>query len=99
MSLLGNFTKQPAEVETYSISYNDDLTANDNLLSSIAAVSGSDSALVVDYVAVIEQPTDHRVRVKLSGGTNGVRYKVSVTTTTADGRVLQDEFFVKIKDI
>src|SRR5438128_448924 len=97
MSVLGNYTKQPNEIETYSISYNDDLTVNDNLTGS-ATVTVAPAGLVVDYSTVIDAPGDHRVRVKVSGGTSGVKYKVTVLVNTADGRRLEDEFYVKIKD-
>jgi len=96
MSVLGNFTKQPAEVETYSIIYEDDLTANDNLTGATTVIAPA--GLVEDFTTFIDTPGDRRVRVKLSGGTAGVRYKVTVTPTTADGRVLQDEFYVRVKD-
>lgn len=98
MSVLGRYIKQPAEVETYSISYSDDLTSDDSLVSTTAVVTGADAALTIDFAVIIESPPDHRARVKLSGGTVGVKYKVTVTTTTADGRVMQDEFYVTIKD-
>lgn len=96
MSILARYVKQPAEVETYTVDYLDDLTANDNLMNALSAVSPP--GLTIDYTVVIDAPGDRRVRVKVSGGTAGVKYKVTVTTTTADARVLQDEFFVTIKD-
>ncbi len=96
MSVLGRYTKQPAEIETYSISYNDDLTANDNIVQATASIEPA--GLTLDYCTFIDAVGDHRARVKLSGGTAGVKYKVTVRATTADGRVLEDEFFVTIKD-
>lgn len=95
MSVLGNFIKQPAEVETYSIDYSDDLTENDAVASAVTAVAPV--GLTVDYTQAI--PLEARVRVKLSGGTVGTKYKVTITTTTDDGRVLQDEFIVRIKEL
>lgn len=92
MSVLGTYTKQPAEVETYSIDYTDDLIEEDTVASAIVAVSPA--GLTIDS-STTNSP---RVKVGLSGGTVGVRYKTTVTTTTAHGRVLQDEFIVKIKD-
>lgn len=93
MSLLGVFLKQPAEVESYTITYEDDLTAGDNVVS--ASVTVAPAGLTVQTTNV----DDPQVRIWLAGGTNGTTYKVTVTTTTADGRVLQDEFKVKVKDI
>lgn len=93
MSLLGTFLKQPAEVESYTITYEDDLTTGDNVASSVVTVSPAGLTIQSSNV------DDPRVRIWLAGGTNGTTYKVTVTTTTADGRVLQDEFKVKVKDI
>ena len=93
MSLLGSFIKQPAETESYSITYEDDLTTGDNVESAVATVAPV--GLTVE-TPVVDDPM---VRMWVSGGTNGVTYKITVTTTTADGRILQDEFRVKVKDL
>ncbi len=90
---LGNFNKQPAEVVDYDIDYSEWLTAGDNVQS--AAVVVSPAGLTVESVFV----NDPRVKLWLSGGTDGQRYKLTVTTTTADGRVKQDEFSVRVKDV
>ena len=97
MSVLGSYTKQPGEVETYSIDYADDLTENDNLVSASATTSGADTALSIATTWVIDNPGDQRVRVRVTGGNVGVKYKITVVTLTADGRTLEDEFYVKIK--
>ena len=41
---------------------------------------------------------DQRVRVTVAGGVTAQTYKVQVTVTTAEGRVMQDEFLVTIKE-
>lgn len=96
MSLLGSFVKQPAETESYTITYEDDLTTGDNVVSAVSSATPTTSPpLSLDTTSV----DDPRVRLWISGGVNGTTYKVTVTTTTADGRVLQDEFKVRVKDI
>lgn len=90
---LGNFNKQPVEVVDYDIDYSEWLTAGDNVES--AAVDVQPLGLNVDSVFV----NDPRIKIWLSGGSNGTSYKLTVTITTADGRVKQDEFKVKVKDI
>lgn len=90
---LGNFSKQPAEVVDYDIDYSEWLTAGDNVQSAVVDVSPS--GLTVDSVFV----NDPRVKIWLAGGTHGTQYKLSVTTTTADGRIKQDEFRVRVKDV
>lgn len=42
---------------------------------------------------------DQRVRVTVVGGLTGQTYKVQVTVSTQEGRVMQDEFIVKIKEV
>lgn len=92
MSILGNFIKQPAETESYSITYEDDLIGADAIASAVTFVEPLGLTIVTTSVAT------PRVKVLTSGGTDGVKYKVTVTSTTDDGRILQDEFFIKIKD-
>lgn len=92
MSILGTFTKQPAERESYSIDFGDDLDAADSLTSAATVISPSDLTLVSALVV------GNRVKVTVSGGTVLAKYKITVTATTNEGRALQDEFMVKIKD-
>lgn len=97
--LLGTFNKQPADRYDYDFNYSEWLTVNDNLESTVVTTFPDDSAevdgLQVDIVVVI----DPLIKIWLSGGKNGVTYKITMTTTTADGRIKQDEFKVKVKDI
>ncbi len=92
--ILGNFTKQPVDVVDYDIDYSEWLTNGDNLQSATLGVEPATS-LVIDSVFV----NDPRIKIWVSGGTNGVTYKLTVTATTTDGRVKQDEFRIKVKDI
>lgn len=94
MSVLATFTKQPAEKESYSINYADDLTENDGIKSDGVVVTVSPEGLVIDSFLVVSP----RVKVLTSGGIDKTKYKVTVTAETDDGRKLQDEFFVKVKD-
>lgn len=91
--ILGRYDKQPEEIETYSINYSDDLTAGDGIQD--CAISVSPAGLQTDYVIV----DGDRVRITATGGDDGMKYKITVTANTEDGRRLQDEFFIKVKDI
>lgn len=93
MSILGNFTKQPVDVVDYDIDYSEWLSAQDNVQS--CDVSVSPAGLTLGQVFV----NDPCVKIWVSGGTNGVTYKVTATTTTADGRVKEDEFRVRVKEV
>ena len=90
--LLGSINKQPAEVIDYDVTYERFLKGSTDTLAS-ANVDVTPSGLSAS-------PTvGDRVKLWLSGGTHLTTYKVTVTTTTQDGRVKQDEIKVKVKDI
>lgn len=89
---LGSFIKQPRERESYTINYSQDLTQGDNLQSAIANVEPA--GLQIDQLDVF----DPRIRFWAVGGEVGVTYKITITTTTVDGRILEDEVMIKIKD-
>ena len=93
MSILGRFTKQPAEKESYSIDYSEDLIGQDGIATAVVEV------LPVGLTIVSSLIVGTRVKVLVSeGGPVGTKHKVTVTVTTDDGRILQDEFIVSIKD-
>ena len=92
MSILGKYIKQPAERESYSIDYTDDLVNQDGIASATVTVLPADLTILSHLIV------DKRVKVLLEGGIAGVKYKVTVTAETDDGRILQDEFIVTIKD-
>ena len=90
---LGNFNKQPVEIIDYDIDYSEWLTPGDNVQA--ASVEVAPVGLTVESTFI----NDPRVKIWVPGGTTGTAYKLTVTATTADGRVKQDEFKVKVKDI
>lgn len=172
MTVLGKPTKQPVEVEVYSIQFIEDLAPTDELTSTwqilarstatawdgipltanytatasdsgriivtdhgitlptqtdgyvlyvsnksqLSAISvGSFSvpargALVVSGVGgawvaeastmsvLIDAPGDQRVRTFVTGGKVGLSYKLQVAVTTSEGRTLQDELLIRIKE-
>ena len=93
MSILGRFTKQPAERESYSIDFAGDLVGTDALASVTTEVAPVGLTLLSSLIV------GTRVKVLVeAGGVAGTKHKVTVTVTTDDGRILQDEFIVTIKD-
>ena len=90
--ILGTFEKQPADVKDYDIDYSQWLVSGDGIQS--ATVEADGTGLLVDSVFT----GANRVKVWLSGGVSGTKYKVTVTVTTDDGRVLQHEFVIKVRD-
>jgi hypothetical protein len=97
MSMLGRYTKATGETLSYSIDYSADLDTGDTLTGTSAAVTGTDTVMTVVSAVYIENGTTHISKVKLAGGTVGVKYTVTVTTTTQAGAVFVDTFTVTIK--
>jgi hypothetical protein len=97
--ILERYEKQPAELKDYDISYTEWLApVSDTLLNASTAVScltnPEDTALVCNATFVSPQS----VKVWMAGGTDGERYKATVTVTTAGGRIDQSELVFSVKD-
>ena len=98
--ILAKYEKQPAEVKDYDIDYSewlapvaDDLDA---VTTSVECLSDpGDTSLQVDRAPF----TATTVKLWISGGTHGARYKVTVTVTTTYERVDQSELIFTIKEI
>lgn len=95
--ILDNFNKQPADVLDYDVTYADWMATADYIAATATAVSptGTIGDLNIDAVTVNEPI----VKIWVSAGRSGMTYKVTLTTTTTSGRVRQDEFKVRVKEI
>ena len=60
-------------------------------------VSGARIAEVSVSVVVVDLEGDKRIRATVSGGLNKAIYRIQLTAATAEGRVLEDEFVLKVK--
>jgi hypothetical protein len=97
MAVLGTFTMQPADEWDYDVDYNEWLTPSDGLSDQVApVVEVTPTGLTVE--SVTRDYDNKKVKVWLSGGVDGTRYKVEITTKTSEGRVRQDEFYVIVRD-
>lgn len=47
---------------------------------------------------IVDATGDQRVRVSVSGGFHGTTYKGQLTANTSEGRVLEDEFILRVKE-
>jgi len=92
--MLGTFIKQPVERSDYDISYAEWLVDGDSV-ESVVVTSFPEDSLVIDGIQAISPI----IKMWIEGGLNGVTYKVTLTVTTVDGRIKQDEFKLKVKDI
>lgn len=88
--------KQPQEVLDYDIDCTKRLSSDDTIIRVQPSVSGPDNLLVVERSTPIENGT--RAKIWLSGGTHMARYKVTVLCVTYEGRTIESEFFVNVKD-
>jgi hypothetical protein len=100
--ILGRFIKQPAETLDYDIDFTEFLNDGDTLVSSGSPavpvplnVVVSPTGLTIGGTYVLSGTT---IKQWLSGGTDGIKYKVTLTATSNAGRVKQVEFYVRVKD-
>lgn len=94
MANFGTYLKQPAETLDYDLDYTEWLTPGDTVVSAEVVVAPA-SDLAVDAVFL----NTTIVKLWLSGGVSGTTYKLTITTTTDEGRIKQDEFKLKVKDL
>ena len=85
--------KQPNEKRRWNIDYADALDTADIIITATSAFTPAG-------ITVVTTHTDDRVGLAISGGTDGVTYKVTMTvTTTNSNEIIEDEFYVKVKEI
>ena len=90
MTILHTFTKQPGETLIYDISFAAWLLDLSDTATTFTAVA--DGGITLDSSSM----TGGVVTVQLSGGTNGVSYKITATLTTTAGRVKEDEILIQV---
>lgn len=95
MAVLGAYVKQPDEVENYTIQYDKNFSKGERI-TEIAIKTEPEDLEIVNQI--FENGEIPYVRVWLGGGINKTVYKTTVTVHTTQGRILQDEFKVKIKE-
>ena len=102
--IIGRHIKQPAETLDYDCEFADFLSDGDVLMTNGANpaipapldVVATPSGLTLGPTWVLADGTT--VKQWISGGTDGVKYKITLTVTTGAGRVVQVEFYVTVKD-
>lgn len=87
------FSKQPADQLDYDLDFSDWLAGSDTITGVVATSSAPD-----DLVVISASVTNQTAKVWLGGGTNGQTYKVTATITTAEGRIKELEFKVRVRD-
>ncbi len=101
---LATFDKQPADTLDYDIDFSAILDDGDTLASTGSPAIPTPLNVVVSPAGLTVAPTfvinnGKTIKQWVSGGSSGIRYKITVTATTAAGRVKQVEFIVRVKDL
>lgn len=100
---LATYSKQPGERKDYDVDYAPWLEhdANDSLndvQATVTVTSGTDDDGATLQVESIEI-TATIIKLWVSGGVNGVTYKVDLTVKTQFGRIDECELVFKVKEI
>lgn len=91
--MLGTVLKQPADQRDYDIDFSRWIPDGDTITNAQAVASPA-GELVVESIQI----TDQVVKVWLSAGENGSTYTVTVTASTAGGRIKETEFKIRVRD-
>jgi hypothetical protein len=100
------FTKQPGERLAYDIDLTDwfqGLIDSDQIdgatLQVVLATAGSTADLTASLNATFLGTPPTVIKVWIEAGIDGADYKLTVRATTAQGRVKEVDFIVRIKEI
>jgi hypothetical protein len=94
-TVLGKFTKQSGETLDYYVDFTDWFSNRSDAPASHTATA--DAGITVTTSSL----SGNKVKVVLSGGTNGTKYKVTVklTTNSTPAIVKEADFLVTVKDV
>jgi hypothetical protein len=92
-TLLGRFTKQSTETLDYDVDFTDWFEGRTSTPVSFTVTAEA------GITVVSSARSGNVVKVVLSGGTNGGKYKITVRLTTSDNLVKEADFTVRIKDV
>jgi len=95
MALLGIFNKQPVEVLDYDVDYTPLVSTDGDKIESATVTVDPE----LPNGGVTWTHTDTHVKVWVAGGIDGGVYKFEVTASTHMGRVKQDEFRIRVREI
>lgn len=96
VAIIGKFEKQPAEILDYDVDYTEWFS---NRTDEPAAADPIETIVESGITLVDATLTGLVVKVVLSGGTAGTRYKITVRMTTVAGLVKEADFTVTVKEV
>lgn len=91
--MLGKLEKQPVDYLDYDINFSEWLVDSDSV-ESATAVSSVPEELIVSNVMILSPI----IKIWVAGGLNGSTYKITVTATTAEGRIKEVDFMIRVRD-
>lgn len=92
--ILGTVLQQPAESLDYDIDYSEFFAETDDSISSFTVEDGTDELEFTKGIG-----SGDIIKVWIAGGVAGNTYTATITMTSTDGRVKQDEIIVAIQEI
>ena len=100
MAILGSFIQQPREALYYTIDYSCFLDPDIPEILNAGVPSIIISPITAPALVVVGQVLvqDNQVRMLVSGGNDGTRYKVEVIVGTDQSQVKEDEFKITVRD-
>ena len=99
MAIVATYTQQPADKLDYDVYYADAPDGSPDWLG--AGDSITDAVVTVSPVGltVTDITSANRIKLWASGGTSGTTYKITMTITTTEGRIKQDELRLKVREV
>lgn len=98
--MLGTIQKQPGDKWDYEVDFSAWLPDDDTITTATATVTPAYHAVTnpngLQITATSIQSPD--VKVWALGGVSGQTYKVTVTASTANGRIKEVDFQLRVKD-
>lgn len=96
MSILAKYEKQPVEALDYEVNYSEWLASvGDTATGNANLVVTADAGITIGATTLL----NGLAKARISGGTDGITYKVTFTVTTAGALVKQAEIKIKVKEI
>lgn len=93
MAVIARYTPQPNDNLDYDVRYDDFLSDGDSVSYGTASVSPS--GLTVNAPLAV----GNSLKLWVSGGVAGVKYKVTVRMFSTLGREKEDEIIFKVKEV
>ena len=98
MAIIGKVFKQPVEVQDYDIDFTEWLASVVDVAPGPATNNNLTVFAPTGITLISYTLTNGIVKLWVSGGIDGVFYKLVVTLTSVGGRIKQVELQIKIKD-